>query len=104
MRASSLLAILAVAAVAVMGPLARPAHAHQTSVKYVDVTVDGARATVKLTVAPTDVTEPLGLPPDSRPTVAQACVPAVAAYVARWLAIGPDGGAACPGEAPVAHP
>lgn len=101
MRAPTLLAVLAVAAVCA---LATPAQAHQTSVKYVDVTVEGARATIKLTVAPTDVTEPLGLPPDARPTVAQACVPAVAAYVARWLAIGPDGGTACPGEAPVAHP
>lgn len=75
--------------------LAAPAHAHQTSVKYIDVTLEGARASVALTVAPGDVTEPLGLPADAQPTVAQAAVPAVAAYVAGWLALGPDPGAPC---------
>src|SRR5437868_2637817 len=82
--------------------IAAPARAHQTSVKYVDVTVEGRRASVALTVAPGDVTEPLGLPPDARPAVAEAAVPAVAAYVAGWLAIAPDPGAPCPAGPPAA--
>lgn len=87
--------------------LATPADAHQSSVKYVDVTVDGRRATVQLTVAPSDVTEPLGLPADGRPTLAEAVAPRVApkvaGYVAGWLALGPDGGAPCPPTAPRAQ-
>jgi hypothetical protein len=79
-------------AAAVVVALAGPAAAHQTSVKYVDVAVDGRHASVRLTVAPGDVTEPLGLPADARPSVAEAATPEVAAYVARWLAIGPDRG------------
>ena len=84
--------------------VAAPAHAHQTSVKYVDVTVAGRRAAIALTVAPGDVTEPLGLPADARPTVAEAVTPPVAAYVARWVALGPDGGAPCPAAASRVHP
>jgi hypothetical protein len=83
-----------------LGALAAPARAHQTSVKYVDVTVEGRRVVITLTVAPGDVTEPLGLAPDARPTVAEAAVPAVAAYVAGWLALGPDPGAPCPAGRP----
>jgi len=82
-------------AVAVVIALAAPAWAHQTSIKYVDVTVDGPRATVTMTVAPGDVTEPLGLPADARPSVAQATTPAVAAYVAGWLTLAPETGEAC---------
>ena len=67
--------------------LARTAAAHQTSAKYVDVSVDDNRATVAVKVAPGDVTEPLGLPPDAKPAVVQATTPAVAAYVARWIAV-----------------
>ena len=67
--------------------LARTAAAHQTSVKYVDLAVDENRATVSVKVAPGDVTEPLGLPPDAKPAPAQATTPAVAAYVAHWIAI-----------------
>jgi hypothetical protein len=92
-RSYPALAAMAVLAVRVL--CAAPAAAHQTSIKYVDVTVDGRRAAIKLTVAPGDVTEPLGLAPDAAPTVAAASVPAVAAYVARWLALGPDGGGPC---------
>jgi hypothetical protein len=80
------------------------ADAHQTSVKYVDVTVDGPRAQVKVTVAPGDVSEPLGASPDARPSVTEASTPAVAAYVARWLAIGPSEQPPCPGSAARAHP
>ncbi|HEY4239728.1 MAG TPA: HupE/UreJ family protein [Kofleriaceae bacterium] len=71
------------------------AHAHQTSVKYVDVTVDGPRADVRFTVAPVDVTQALGLPADAQPSVAEAAVPAVARFVAAWLAVGPEGEPAC---------
>src|SRR5215470_5253401 len=90
------------AAMIALAAVAAPARAHQTSVKYVDVTVEGRRATVALTVAPGDVTEPLGLAPDARPAVAEAAVPAVAAYVASWLAIGPDPGGPCPAGPPAA--
>jgi HupE/UreJ protein len=90
------------AAMIALAAVAAPARAHQTSVKYVDVTVEGRRATVALTVAPGDVTEPLGLAPDARPAVAEAAVPAVAAYVAGWLAIAPDPGAPCPAGPPAA--
>jgi hypothetical protein len=98
MRGPVLCASIAIAA------FASRAEAHQTSVKYVDVTVDGGRATIKLTVAPGDVTEPLGLAPDARPTVAQATTPGVAAYVARWVALGPDDRSPCPSAAPRVHP
>lgn len=83
---------------------ALPARAHQSSVKYVDVTVDGGRASVAFTVAPSDVTEPLGLPEDAQPTLAEVLAPervaAVAGYVARWVVVAPPGGPPCPtGEA-----
>lgn len=78
------------------------ADAHQTSVKYVDVALDGAVADVRLTVAPGDVTEPLGLPADARPAIADATSAKVATYVQRWLALGPDGGPACPTASPTA--
>lgn len=94
----------AVTAISAVAAFATRAEAHQTSVKYVDVTVDGNRATIRLTVAPGDVTEPLGLAPDARPTVAEATTPGVAAYVARWLALGPDDRSPCPAAAPRAHP
>jgi hypothetical protein len=96
--------LTALAAFAVLVGLAAPARAHQTSVKYVDVTVDGGRAAIKLTVAPGDVTEPLGLPLDARPSVAEATTPRVARYVAGWLAVGPATGAPCPAGVPSAHP
>lgn len=89
--------LVAIAAVAALGS---PARAHQTSIKYVDVAVDGTHATVTMTVAPGDVTEPLGLPADARPSVAQALTPAVAGYVAGWLAVAPETGAACAAGAP----
>ncbi|TMQ10401.1 MAG: hypothetical protein E6J91_26855, partial [Deltaproteobacteria bacterium] len=95
---------LVVIASAALVALGSRAEAHQTSVKYVDITIDGARAQVQLTVAPGDVTEPLGLPPDARPAVAEATTSAVAAYVARWLALGPDPGEPCPAAHPRARP
>jgi hypothetical protein len=67
--------------------LGRVASAHQTSVKYVDVTIDEDRATLAVKVAPGDVTEPLGLPADARPAVSEVVrSPAVAPYVAHWIA------------------
>lgn len=72
------------------------AHAHQSSIKYTDVTLDGARATVAVTIAPGDVTEPLGLPNDATPTVAAATVPAAAAYVASWVTLSLPTGEPCP--------
>jgi hypothetical protein len=94
----------ALVACLVLGALAVPAQAHQTSIKYVDVTVEDAHATVRLTVAPSDVTEPLGLGSDARVVVSDAITPAVAAYVARWLALGPDTGSPCPAGPPRARP
>jgi len=83
--------------------LAKTAAAHQTSVKYVDVTLDEARATISVKVAPGDVTEPLGLPADSKPSVAQATTPAVAAFVRHWIAA-QSYGQPCSASAPVAKP
>lgn len=72
------------------------AEAHQTSVKYVEVTVDGVNAAITVRVAPGDVTEPMKLPPDARPSAADAAAdPAVAAYVRAWIAV-TAAGAACP--------
>lgn len=68
--------------------IARVAAAHQTSVKYVDLHVAGAHVEVAFRVAPGDVTEPMGVPADARPSVEDALrSPAVAPYVAHWLAI-----------------
>jgi hypothetical protein len=70
------------------------AHAHQTSVKYVDLVVNpmpSERAgyvdvTVKL--APGDVTEPMGLPADAKPSVAEALAKKeVPLYVQRWFEV-----------------
>jgi hypothetical protein len=94
----------AVAIVVSVIALAGRAEAHQTSVKYVDVAVDGQGAQVRVTVAPGDVTEALGLVPDARPTVAEASTPEVARYVAGWLAVAPEGRAACAQGTPRARP
>jgi len=83
---------------------ARPVAAHQTSVKYVTVVVTGARLDVTVKVAPTDVTEPLHLPNDARPTATDAAgAPEVAPYVARWLAIAADD-QPCTAGPPTARP
>jgi len=68
--------------------LARVAAAHQSSTKYVDLRIDGDRAEVTLRCAPGDVTEPMQLAPDAKPTAAAAAAAAaVPAYVASWLAL-----------------
>jgi hypothetical protein len=63
--------------------------AHQTSVKYADLTIrDAHTIEVTLRCAATDVTEPMQLPSDATPSVGEALAqPAVAAYVQRWLAL-----------------
>lgn len=87
-------------ALAILIALGAPAAAHQSSIKYIDITADGARADVRFTVAPADLTEPLGLPEDAMPAAAAATTPAAAAYVARWLALALPGGEPCaPGPA-----
>ena len=49
------------------------AFAHQTSVKYIDLTIrDAHTVDVSLRCASTDVTEPMGLPADAKPTVSEA--------------------------------
>ena len=84
--------------------LGRVASAHQTSVKYVNITLDEARAKIRVKVAPSDVVEPLGLAADSKPSVADAVrSPAVAPYVAHWIATASYGQACTPG-APAAAP
>ncbi|MGE0868865.1 MAG: HupE/UreJ family protein [Kofleriaceae bacterium] len=86
---------MAVLALALVAASAGAAHGHQTAVKYVDIAVDGANARVRFTVAPSDVTEPLALPPDAQPAIHDATVPAVASYVAAWLALEAPEGRPC---------
>ena len=67
---------------------ARTADAHQTSIKYVELAIDGARANLAFKVAPGDVVEAMHLPADAKPTpAAAAAAPATPAYVAHWLAL-----------------
>jgi hypothetical protein len=91
-------------ALVVLAVSATPAVAHQSSVKYVDVTVDGNHADVAFTVSPSDVTEPLGLPPDARPTIDAALAPAAAAYVQHWLALALPESGPCAAAAATARP
>ena len=66
--------------------LGATAYAHQTSIKYVDLTIDQSRADVAFKVAPSDVNEPMHLGSDATPTAAAAAAaPAAPAYVAHWL-------------------
>jgi len=75
-------------AVLVLLALSAPAHAHQTSIKYVELTVDSAVVDVAFKVAPGDVTEPMHLGSDARPKAAAAAAsPDTPAYVERWLAL-----------------
>jgi hypothetical protein len=68
--------------------IARVASAHQSSTKYLDVTITGERAELALRFVPSDVTEPMKLRPDAKPTVqATAASPGVPAYVERWVAV-----------------
>jgi hypothetical protein len=83
---------------------ARAAAAHQSSVKYLDVTASGGRAELALRLAPGDVTEPMRLAPDARPTAIDAArAPAVATYVASWVTVA-SRGMPCIASAPTARP
>jgi len=74
--------------------------AHQTSVKYVDLAVHDRTIAVELRCAATDVTEPMGLAADAKPTVDDAVAHAtVAAYVQKWLVL-----RGCTVDAPRASP
>jgi len=79
------------------------ASAHQSSTKYVELVISGTRAEVTLRCAPGDVTEPMKLAPDAKPTAsAAAAAPLVPTYVASWLAIRIPG-AACTASAQTAR-
>ena len=68
--------------------IARVASAHQSSTKYLDVTITGDRAELALRFVPSDVTEPMKLRPDAKPTAkAAASSTGVPAYVERWVAV-----------------
>jgi hypothetical protein len=68
--------------------IARVASAHQSSTKYLDVTITGDRVELALRFVPSDVTEPMKLRPDAKPTAqAAAASLGVAPYVERWVAV-----------------
>jgi hypothetical protein len=97
---------LSVVAAVVVALLAatRVASAHQTSVKYVDIAIEGTRAELTMRVAPGDVTEPMHLASDARPSADEAArTPEVARYVAAWLVVRSFGDACTP-AAPIARP
>jgi len=99
------LVVLALIAASIVA-LAAPASAHQSSVKYTDLTVDGARVTVALTIAPSDATGPLGVPDDTRPTITEvlAAKDKVSAYIATWFSVALPSGVACGVSDPRAGP
>lgn len=88
--------VLAAAAVAVCA-LAVPARAHQSSVTYVEATLDGARVTVSVRLAPRDVAEDIGrgdLPVEA-PALVAAQRDAIATHVTARVEI-QDGETPCP--------
>ncbi len=94
-RARSLAA--AATAALLVAAMATPAHAHQSSVTYVEATLDGARITVDVRLAPRDVAEDLG---DSDAPVEPAALiaarrDAIAAHVTRRVEL-QDGDTRCP--------
>ncbi|MFN0252172.1 MAG: HupE/UreJ family protein [Kofleriaceae bacterium] len=96
---------LSIALLVAVGGVAR---AHQSSIKYTDVTVEGAGAKVRMTIAPSDVTQPLGMDETAQPTLAQAMAPAtldrVTAFVASWMNLRTPDGAVCAIGSPRAVP
>ena len=67
--------------------IARVAAAHQSSTKYLDVDTSGDDVAFSLKLVPNDVTEPMKLPVDSKPSAEAAVAsPAVAPYVQTWVA------------------
>lgn len=78
----------AVLALIVMLLCSSTAFAHQSSIKYVAITSQDTTLAIRFTVAPADLTEPMQLPVDSTPPLADALASKGApAYVAAWLAI-----------------
>jgi hypothetical protein len=77
--------------------LATSAHAHQSSVTYVEAWLDGARVTVDVRLAPRDLTEDLGQGDlqIAAPTLIAAQGDAIARHVAERVEI-QDGEAPCP--------
>jgi hypothetical protein len=66
----------------------RDAHAHQTSVKYVDLVAGDDEVSITLRFAPGDVTEAMGLAADATPSQGDALAhPAVPRYVQRWIVL-----------------
>lgn len=64
------------------------AHAHQTSVKYIDLVAHDKTLDVTVKCAPGDLTDAMGLPADAKPSVADAVGHAgVPAFVQAWFAI-----------------
>jgi hypothetical protein len=61
---------------------------HQSAVKYLDLVVDGDTIAARMTVAPSDLAEPLGLAPDARPSAIAAATPAAARYTRSWVTVG----------------
>ena len=60
---------------------------HQSSVKYLDLVVTGDTIGVRMTVAPSDLAEPLGLAPDAHPTAIAAATPAASRYTRAWVTV-----------------
>jgi hypothetical protein len=76
--------------------IARSAVAHQSSTKYLELDVDRDRARLELRFVPGDVTEPMKLGPNAKPSVeAAAAAPGVPAYVASWILVRTPSGATC---------
>jgi hypothetical protein len=78
---------IAIAAVALWLLLPQVAHAHQSSVKYLELEIHDATADLALRVLPTDLAEVLDSNDDSDPTVATAIAraDAVRGYVRPWM-------------------
>lgn len=101
------LALLVVLALALGG--SAPARAHQSAVKDVGVAVDGATLSLRVRLAPGDVSAALGRPDlgpdDVQPRVAEVLAHAAAAgaEVQRWIVVRVDG-ALCAAAAPTLAP
>jgi hypothetical protein len=60
---------------------------HQSAVKYLDLVVTGDTIAARMTVAPSDLAEPLGLAPDAQPTAIAAATPAASRYTREWVTV-----------------
>jgi len=89
-------------AIAIVIAMTSVAAAHQSSVKYAELRVDGDSLAITLRVSPGDLTEPMRARPDAAPSAREAAaVAAVGPYVARWLAVS-SAGAPCVPATPAA--